>query len=105
MIIPGRTENLNGSTIKNRKFLLYWMQSSVRVEHNLALTYAILRANELNKPLVVFFGIAQDYPEANLRHYHFLLEGLREAKNALEEIGVQNRCEFDAEIVWSHVPT
>ena len=89
MIIPQRTENLNGSTIKNRKFLLYWMQSSVRVEHNLALTYAISRANDLNKPLVVFFGIAQDYPEANLRHYHFLLEGLREAKNALEEIRVK----------------
>ena len=96
MITPERTENLNGSTIKNRKFLLYWMQSSVRVENNLALAYAISRANGLNKPLVVFFGIARDYPEANLRHYHFLLEGLREAKNALEEIGIKTIVSYES---------
>jgi len=96
MITPERTEKLNGSTIKNRKFLLYWMQSSVRVENNLALAYAISRANGLNKPLVVFFGIARDYPEANLRHYHFLLEGLREAKNALEEIGIKTVVSYES---------
>jgi deoxyribodipyrimidine photo-lyase len=65
------------------------MQSSQRAEYNFALTYAIIRANRLNKPLVAFFGVAPSFPEANLRHYHFMLEGLQETSESLQEIGVK----------------
>ena len=65
------------------------MQSSQRAEHNLALTYAIYMANKLNKPLIVFFGIAPAFPEANIRHYYFMLEGLKETINSLQEIGIK----------------
>ena len=65
------------------------MQSSQRTENNLALIYAILRANKLNKPVIAFFGFTQTYPEANLRHYTFMLEGLKEVKDSLEEIGIK----------------
>ena len=52
------------------------MQAAQRVEYNHALEYSIRRANKLKVPVVVLFGIADNYPEANLRHYHFMLEGL-----------------------------
>jgi len=65
------------------------MQSSQRAEYNFALTYAIIKANRLNKPLVAFFGVTPSFPEANLRHYHFMLEGLQETSNLLQEIGVK----------------
>jgi deoxyribodipyrimidine photo-lyase len=43
----------------------------------------------LRKPLVVFFGITDRFPEANERHYYFMLEGLREVKASLEKRGIQ----------------
>ncbi len=58
------------------RYVGYWMQQSQRAEFNPALEYAVHRANELKLPLVVAFGLMDDYPEANLRHYHFLLQGL-----------------------------
>ena len=84
-----RVKNLTSFEIKNRKYVLYWMQSSQRTEYNFSLTYAILKANKLNKPLIAFFGITPAYPKANLRHYQFMLEGLKEVNDSLEEIGVK----------------
>jgi len=89
MISKERVKNLNSLEIKNRKYVLYWMQSSQRTEYNLALTFAILKANKLNKPIIAFFGITPTYPKANLRHFQFMLEGLREVNNSLEEIGIK----------------
>jgi len=84
-----RVKNLNSFEAKNRKYVLYWMQSSQRIKYNFSLAYAILKANKLNKPLITFFGITSTYPKANLRHYQFMLEGLKEVSDSLEEIGVK----------------
>lgn len=65
--------------------MLYWMQASQRSEYNHALEFAILRANEINKPVVVYFGLTDNYPEANQRHYRFMLEGLREVQESLAQ--------------------
>ena len=45
---------------------------------NPALEAAIASANRLNLPLVVGFGLTDGYPQANARHYAFMLQGLRE---------------------------
>jgi deoxyribodipyrimidine photo-lyase len=89
LIPEERVRKLNHHEIKDRRYVLYWMQSSQRVEYNFALAYAISKANKLNKPLIVFFGVTPTFPEANLRHYHFMLEGLQETSIALQEIGVR----------------
>ncbi|MBA2622933.1 MAG: deoxyribodipyrimidine photo-lyase [Chthoniobacterales bacterium] len=64
------------------------MQQSQRATWNHALEYAIGRANELGQPLLVCFGLMDDYPEANLRHYTFMLEGLRDVGEALAQRGI-----------------
>ncbi len=64
-------------------YVLYWMQQAQRTEFNHALEYAIHRANELQQPLLVAFGLMDDYPEANLRHYVFMLQGLQDVAEAL----------------------
>lgn len=69
-------------------YVLYWMQASHRTRFNQALDYAAERANELNLPLVVCFGLMDDYPEANLRHYVFMLQGLRDVQAALKKRGI-----------------
>jgi deoxyribodipyrimidine photo-lyase len=88
MIHEARIEALNDRRIRKGRYVLYWMQASQRVEYNHALEYAIERANELGLPLLVFFGITDDFPEANERHYHFMLEGLKEVKTALRSRGI-----------------
>lgn len=71
------------------RYVLYWMQQSQRAAWNPALEWAIERGNELGLPVVVYFGITDGYPGANLRHYAFMLEGLRETQAALAGQGVQ----------------
>ncbi len=89
MIQAQRIKLLNGREERKGKYVLYWMQQSQRAECNHALEYAIRKANESRLPLVVVFGITQRFPEANLRHYAFMLEGLLETRQTLKKMGVQ----------------
>ena len=89
MIQRERIKVLNSKPIRKGKYVLYWMQASQRTEYNHALEYAIVKANELFQPVVVFFGITDHFPEGNARHYSFMLEGLREVKRSLEEKGIK----------------
>jgi len=89
MIHPQRLQPLNSKRFAKGRFVLYWMQASQRVDYNHALAYAIDRANELALPVVVFFGLTDSFPEANARHYLFMLEGLAEVERALQELGVR----------------
>lgn len=84
-----RLKVLNTHGIKNRRYILYWMQASHRAEYNHALEYSILKANELHRPVLVYFGITENYPDASERHYHFMLEGLKEVKSSLEDRGIK----------------
>ena len=89
MIQPERIKALNNKVLCDGKYVLYWMQAAQRTEYNHALEYSIRRANELKKPVLVSFGITDNWPKGNLRHYYFLLEGLREVKRNLWKMGIQ----------------
>jgi deoxyribodipyrimidine photo-lyase len=88
-IEPTRIKPLNQKKMTDGDFVLYWMQQSQRAEENQALEYAVELANHIDRPMVVVFGLTNGYPEANLRHYRFMLEGLRETSDALEKRGIQ----------------
>jgi deoxyribodipyrimidine photo-lyase len=89
MIQQERIKLLNDRRADGGKYVLYWMQAAQRAEYNHALEYAIRTANKLKKPVLVFFGITESWPEANLRHYYFMLEGLQEVHKALKAKGIQ----------------
>jgi deoxyribodipyrimidine photo-lyase len=80
-----RIEILKGGEIPKKGYILYWMQASQRAVYNHALEYAISVANERQRPLIVYFGITDNFPEANERHYRFMLEGLSETKATLKD--------------------
>jgi deoxyribodipyrimidine photo-lyase len=80
-----RIKHLNDREILQGRYVLYWMQQSQRAEMNHALEYAVQEANRLKQGVVVAFGLTDEYPEANLRHYAFMLEGLRETDQALRK--------------------
>ena len=89
LIQETRIRRLNDRGPTKGEYVLYWMQQSQRAELNHALEYAVQRANDLNQPLLVGFGLMDDYPEANLRHYHFMLQGLQETQQALHRRGLR----------------
>jgi len=89
MIEPERTKHLNKKPESSGRYVLYWMQQSQREEYNHALEYAIQQANRLKLPLLVVFSLVTDYPEANLRHFTFMLEGLIETRSALLKRGIK----------------
>lgn len=84
MIQQQRIWQLNRQEAQEGTYVLYWMQSSQRVEYNHALEFAIQKSNERRKPLLVYFGLTDGFPEANERHYTFMLEGLQEVQLELE---------------------
>ena len=88
-IQASRIRELNHLPPSSGIFVLYWMQQSQRAECNHALEYAIEQANIQGQPILVLFALTDDYPEANLRHYTFMLEGLKETKQQLASRGIQ----------------
>ncbi len=89
-VYPGiqaeRVQTLNDDGVADDgDYVLYWMQQAQRTELNHALEYAVRRANDAGLPLLVAFGLMDDYPEANRRHYHFMVQGLADVEQALEK--------------------
>lgn len=80
-----RIRFLNAKSIQPGEFVLYWMQQAQRAQYNHALVYAVREANRMRLPVVVVFGLTDDYPDANARHYRFMLEGLRETQAELAQ--------------------
>ena len=84
-----RIKFLNDEDICKGDYVLYWMQQSQRAAYNHALEYAAQQANKQERMLLVVFGLTDDYPEANLRHYTFMLEGLKETRSTLTSRGIK----------------
>jgi deoxyribodipyrimidine photo-lyase len=84
-----RIQPLNRAEARGGAYVLYWMQAAPRVPDNPALRYAARQADLLGLPLLCAFGLTPRYPEATLRHYVFLLEGLAETAAALEALGIR----------------
>jgi len=64
------------------------MQRAMRIVDNPALDVAIEAANVLDVSVVAFFSVIPNFPNANLRHYHFLAHGLRDVAADAAERGV-----------------
>ena len=77
-----------GPPRKGGKCVVYWMQRAMRIIDNPALDVAIEAGNLLGLPVVVFVSVIPNYPNANLRHYHFMQQGLRDVKDDAAERGV-----------------
>src|SRR4249920_27652 len=70
------------------KCVVYWMQRAQRALDNPALEVAVQAANTLGKPCVVFLAPVPFYPHANLRHYHFLNQGISDIAERLQKRGI-----------------
>ncbi|MDY7000287.1 MAG: deoxyribodipyrimidine photo-lyase [Thermodesulfobacteriota bacterium] len=57
--------------------VVYWMSRDQRLEDNWALVHARQQALRLKVPVIVAFCLAPGFLGAGLRHYGFMIEGLR----------------------------
>jgi len=87
--LVARTVDLNGKAYRPEgEYVLYWMQSTHRLDENWAFRAAVRTANRLQRPLVVHQGLDPTYPHASDRHHDFILQGARETAQRAETLGV-----------------
>jgi deoxyribodipyrimidine photo-lyase len=86
-----RVRALNDARVRpSGEMVLYWMQMYRRASDNAALAYAILRANELGLPCVVYESLRPDYPFASDRFHRFVLESARDVAEGLAARGLRH---------------
>ena len=89
MMKKERINYFDGQSNEAAAYLIYWMQRAHRISDNLALNFAIEKANSTNLPLIVYFELMIDYPEARSQHFQFMLEGLLEIEEKLKKRGIK----------------
>lgn len=87
-LVP-RTVDLNGKAYNpDGEYVLYWMQSTHRLDENWGLRAAIRTANRVNRPLVIHQGLDPTYRHASDRHHTFILQGARGTARHAEQLGL-----------------
>jgi deoxyribodipyrimidine photo-lyase len=82
---PRVTRRRTGAPDGDANCVVYWMRRAQRARDNPALNVAIEAGNLLGKPVVVFFQLLAHAHHANLRHYEFMRQGLRELPEDLKK--------------------
>lgn len=77
-----RIKKLNNKPIESGP-IVYWMSRDQRLEDNWALLYA--QKLSFDRPLMVVFNLVDQFSEATLRQYTFMLDGLKETYHKMEQ--------------------
>lgn len=88
-LVP-RTEDANRvRTQPEGEYVLYWMQSTHRLEENWALRHATREADRLGKPLLIHQGLDPTYAHASDRVHTVILENARELATRADRLGLR----------------
>ena len=91
-----RTVPVNDRPLRaERAYVLYWMQSTLRLDDNWALRLAILEADRVNKPLIILHSVDSAQPHASARFHTFQLEAARDLAATAEGRGLMYRLALD----------
>ena len=85
---PRVTVRRAGAPIPGGRCVVYWMQRAQRALDNPALDVAVEAASVLQQPVVIFFAPVPFYPNANLRHFAFLAQGIPDIAQRARERGI-----------------
>lgn len=78
----------DGRLRRECKGVLYWMWRDKRVQDNWAMLYAQKMALELNVPLHVAVCVPPSLQEMTIRHFTFMLEGLKEVEAECSSLNI-----------------
>ena len=87
MIQPERVKKLNQKDYSGGD-IVYWMSREQRVRDNWALVRSRELASRFKTELKVIFCLSPSFLDAPWRHYHFLIEGLKEVESELENLNI-----------------
>ncbi len=82
-----RTRIIQGGS-ESGEFILYWMRTAVRTDHNPALVTALELAQRHQKPLLVYHAISERYPYASARHHTFIMEGAKDIAKKFQALHI-----------------
>jgi deoxyribodipyrimidine photo-lyase len=68
--------------------VIYWMSRDQRAKDNWALIYSQKLALRERVPLIVAFCLVPQFLNATVRHYTFMIAGLRELAKSLEKVNI-----------------
>lgn len=77
-----------GRTDHTGEYVLYWTHHALRIDENPALDVAMLVAEQLELPLLVYQGLSEKYRFASDRHHTFILEAARNLETKYATLGV-----------------
>ncbi len=69
--------------------VLYWMSRDQRIDYNWALIFALELAQKNETHVDIVFALSPSFPGANIRHYDFMLKGLRDVEKRAHELGIK----------------
>ena len=87
---------------ENGSFVLYWMNAAVRNDENPALDVAILLAEKMSMPLLVYHGLSERHRYASDRHHTFILEGAVDVQARFAQLEISYA--FHLETASDHRP-
>ena len=82
-----RIKVLKEGTI-NKGSVAYWMSRDQRVQDNWALIFSQELALREKSPLIVVFCLAPQFLNATMRHYAFMLSGLKQVSQRLKKLRI-----------------
>ena len=69
--------------------IVYWMSRDQRINDNWALLFAQEIAIKKKQPLIVIFCLQENFLDATLSIYNFMLEGLKQIDQGLKSLNIQ----------------
>ncbi len=83
-----RIRVLTSHQVRQKAYVLYWMQHTQRIQNNFALETAITYANDHGLPLKLLFVLTPDFKDAYARHYAFMLEGIEAVRKQCPALNI-----------------
>lgn len=88
--VMDRVKKLNNFTeIKEKQEIVYWMTREQRVNDNYSLLFAEDISRKHNCTLKVVFTLTDNFLEAQEKQFIFMLEGLKEVSQKLNNLGIE----------------
>ncbi|MEL7296950.1 MAG: FAD-dependent oxidoreductase [Pseudomonadota bacterium] len=92
-MLAERSEALNDQPPRpDGEFVLYWMHHSMRAHDNPSLDAALVLAEQLDVPVLVYQGLGGRHPFNSDRHHWFILQGARDVARELQSAGIAYAC-------------
>lgn len=85
-----RVRKLNDREVRKKaRYVLVWLQQTIRAFDNPVIDAAIATGNKLKLPVVVYHGLGQSYPHANDRLHTFIVEASKSLAPEVERRGLR----------------